>query len=311
MPSLIVLKRAHGSKNKSLFIKGGGHADTTENMASENVVAEAPRQDGGAHELSGFAERHNVIEPEYTAQAEPSDSRQAAQEQTAPATESGKKKEENSAFWGVIMAVSSVLGVALAVFLFLYMPAFLFDLINSGTRGAVTAWRPVIEGVMKIALFVGYLSVVTMMRDIKRMFQYHGAEHKAIFCYESGKELTVENVRGFKRFHPRCGTSFMILMLLVSIVVAAVILHFFPLLKDLRILWVFIKLVVIMPLTCALGYELLRVCGRHENILTKIVSAPGMWVQRLTTKEPDDSMIEVAINALNGVIPENANADSW
>ena len=153
---------------------------------------------------------------------------------------------------------------------------------------------------MKMGIFIGYLALVSLMKDIKRVFMYHGAEHKSIFCYEAGEELTVENVRKQRRFHPRCGTSFMILMLIVSIIVAAILSIAFPILTKYTAVWVAIK-ILMLPIICGLGYELIRFCGRHDNILTKIISAPGMWLQRLTTKEPDDSMIQVAIAAVEEV----------
>ena len=145
---------------------------------------------------------------------------------------------------------------------------------------------------------------ISFMKDIHRVFAYHGAEHKTIFCYEAGLPLTVENVRKQKRFHPRCGTSFMILMILISVIVSTVIQLLFKGVYENAIIWTLIKLVSV-PLVCGLGYEVLKLCGRYDNIITRIISAPGVWVQRITTKEPDDSMIEIAIAAMNEVIPEN------
>jgi len=145
---------------------------------------------------------------------------------------------------------------------------------------------------------------VSRMKEIKRVFMYHGAEHKTIFCYEHKKELTVENVREEKRFHPRCGTSFLALMVLVSIVVSSAISVLWPTLReDSTIIWVLIKLLLV-PLVCGIGYELIKICGKHDNIFTKIISAPGMWFQHITTVEPEDDMIEIAIAAMNAVIPE-------
>jgi uncharacterized protein YqhQ len=150
-----------------------------------------------------------------------------------------------------------------------------------------------------------------MMKDIKRVFMYHGAEHKSIFCYEKGLELTVENVKKQKRFHPRCGTSFMILMLVVGIIISMLLVKILPpAITQIRILWVLIKILTV-PVICGLGYELIRICGRYDNIITKIIATPGMWVQRLTTKEPEDDMIEVAIQSLKAVIPEDAEKDRW
>lgn len=241
----------------------------------------------------------------------------AGQTAEAPAAEAAvspqrkeKEEKEESAFMGLLMGVASVLGVALALFLFMWLPTFIFNAINHLTGDAISYWRSLIEGVMKMGIFVGYLALVSLMKDIKRVFMYHGAEHKSIFCYEAGEELTVENVRKQRRFHPRCGTSFMILMLIVSIIVAAILSIAFPILTKYTAVWVAIK-ILMLPIICGLGYELIRFCGRHDNILTKIISAPGMWLQRLTTKEPDDSMIEVGIASLKAVIPSDPDADNW
>ena len=146
------------------------------------------------------------------------------------------------------------------------------------------------------------------MKDIKRVFMYHGAEHKTIFCYEKGLELTVENVRTQKRFHPRCGTSFMILMILVSVIISTLVQMIFPSVYDLAWVWVLIK-ILLVPITCGVGFEVLKFCGRYDNIVTKIISAPGLWLQRITTKEPEDKMIEVAIAALKACEPKIPDVD--
>ena len=214
------------------------------------------------------------------------------------------KGEVSSAFVSVLTVIAAIIGVAIAVVLFMYLPSFLFDLINEHTNLALTGFKTVFEGVLKIGIFVGYIALITMMKDIKRMFMYHGAEHKTIFCYEHGEELTVENVRKYRRFHPRCGTSFLILMLLVGIIVSSVLGLLFDelLMPRMRIFWVIIK-ILLVPLICGFGYELIKICGKYDNRLTRIISAPGMWMQHFTTKEPDDSMIEVAIQALKEVLP--------
>ena len=231
-----------------------------------------------------------------------------------PQKENGAEKngeKDNSVLMGAVMIIGSVLGVVLALFLFMYLPALLFDLLNKLTGNALpNGIRPLFEGVLKIAIFVGYIALVSLEKDIKRVFMYHGAEHKSIFCYEKGLDLTVENVREQSRFHPRCGTSFMILMLVVGIIISFVIVTFFPAITKLRKLWVAIK-ILLVPFVCGLGYELIRICGRHDNWVTRIISAPGMWVQRLTTKEPEDDMIEVAIASLTAVIPDDPEKDRW
>lgn len=204
-----------------------------------------------------------------------------------------------------LMAVSMVLGIVLAVVLFIWLPAFLFRLLSSFVPALHNAiLRGVFEGVFRMVLFVGYVSLVSLMKDIRRVFMYHGAEHKTIFCYEQGLPLTVENIRGQSRFHPRCGTSFMILMLLVGMIISMLI-------PDMNtILRTAIKLLTI-PLSVGVGYELIKLAGRCDNRFTRIISAPGMWLQRITTREPDDSMIECAIEAMNRVIPEDESLDRW
>ena len=167
------------------------------------------------------------------------------------------------------------------------------------------ALRSVFKGVVRILIFLTYILLVSRMKDIRRTFQYHGAEHKSIFCYEKGLPLTVENVRKQSRFHPRCGTSFLVLMLVVGILLSMMIPSTLP-----PILRTAIKLLM-LPLTVGVGYELIKLAGRCDNWFTRMISAPGVWMQRITTVEPDDDMIECAITALKAVIPEVPEADKW
>ena len=220
---------------------------------------------------------------------------------------SGEKK--NNALMSVIMVIATVLGVALAVILFMLLPR----LAVSGLRLLTgTDFSPVvrssIEQLLKLAIFVAYVWAVSYMKDIKRVFMYHGAEHKTIFCYEKGLPLTVENVRVQRRFHPRCGTSFMILMILISIVFSTLVQIIFPAVYNAAWLWVVIKILLI-PLVCGAGFEVLKICGKYDNLATRIISAPGLWLQRITTKEPDDGMIEVAIAALKACEPKVPDVD--
>lgn len=198
-----------------------------------------------------------------------------------------------------IMVASTVLGLLLAIVLFFMLPTFLFNLIRDYAAGPGFApWRSIVEGLMRIAIFVLYIYFCSRMPEIHRLFQYHGAEHKTIFCYENNEELTVENVRRHSRFHPRCGTSFLVIMLLLGIIVGFFIPFGNPFIRT-------IVKILCIPLIMGIGYEFIRLCGRCENTATRIISAPGLWMQRLTTQEPDDSMIEVAIAAMQQVIPEN------
>lgn len=202
----------------------------------------------------------------------------------------------------VVSGVGIVFGVLLSVALFLYVPMLVTSLLGEAlSNGFVKA---LVEGLIKITLFVGYLWATSRMKEIRRTFMYHGAEHKTITCYESGLPLTVENVRPQCRFHPRCGTSFLILTLIVSILVFTMV--------TWKTLWMRIILkILLLPVVCGISYELIRLAGKYENPITRIISAPGMALQHLTTVEPEDDMIECAIAALKPCIPENQEDDQW
>ncbi len=208
-----------------------------------------------------------------------------------------------------ITGIASVLGVLLAFALFFFLPSKITDFFNNLASGALTNFRALIEGVMRMLIFIAYIALVSLMKDIKRTFMYHGAEHKTIFCYEHGLELTVENVRKQSRFHPRCGTSFMFVMIIISVIISSIISVAFPNLRNNIAVWMVVKL-LILPLVMGFGYEFIKYAGRHDNLLVKILSAPGLWMQRLTTKEPDDSMIEVGIAAFKAVITDNPEDDA-
>ncbi len=209
----------------------------------------------------------------------------------------------------IIMGIATVLGFALAFLIFFYLPVWLFSKLNSLSHMTLTPWQGTIEGCIKIVIFVVYMLLVSQMKDIKRLFKYHGAEHKSIACYESGQDLTVENVKKCTRFHPRCGTSFMFVMLLLSIIVVTLLSLVVPAeLKRNTVVWMCIKLPLI-PIIMGIGYEFIRYAGRHDNLLVKILSAPGLWMQRITTKEPDDDIIEVGIASLKAVITDNPEDD--
>ena len=224
-----------------------------------------------------------------------------------------KKKNDSSALINFIMVIASFLGVALAFILFMWLPSYIYKLCEGFLHIENLALNSLVksafEGFLKIVVLVAYMSLVSLMNDIKRTFMYHGAEHKTIFCYEHGMELTVENVRNEGRFHPRCGTSFLILMLLVGIFVSFLIDPLFILITGvLPKLWlrVLIK-IILLPLIMGIGYELIKLAGKHQNTFTRIISAPGLWLQRLTVKEPTDDMIECAIAAFVEVIPEDGS----
>ncbi len=205
----------------------------------------------------------------------------------------------------IIMVIASILGVGMALALFIWLPA----LITKGISLILPLsdfLKTCIEGIIKIAIFIAYIGLTALMRDIRRTYEYHGAEHKTIACYEAGDELTVENVKKHCRFHPRCGTSFMFLVLFISIIVFSV----FRVPWDNIALRVLIKLCV-LPVIVSIAYELIKIAGRYDNIFTKIISAPGLWIQRLTTREPDAGQIECAIAAFIPCIPKEKGADKW
>ena len=186
--------------------------------------------------------------------------------------------------------------LAMALFFFAFLPTTLVGFFRDYISHPLAL--SALEGLTKIAILILYLALISNMSDIKRVFMYHGAEHKTIFCYEHGEELTVENVRKYTRFHPRCGTSFLVIVLLLSILVSSMV--------SWDNLWMRVGLKVLcLPIIMSLSYECIKFAGRHDNLFTRILSAPGLWTQRLTTREPDDSMIEVAIASMKKVIPEN------
>lgn len=211
-------------------------------------------------------------------------------------------------FMTLIMGIATVLGFALAFLIFFYLPVLAFNRLNVWADGSLAPWQGTIEGVIKIVIFVIYIALVSRMNDIKRTFMYHGAEHKSIACYEAGLELTVENVKKCSRFHPRCGTSFIFVMLILSIVLSTLLSKIFPAIAEVRVLWMFLK-IAFLPVVMGLGYEFIKYAGRHDNLFVKIVSAPGLWMQRLTTKEPTDDIIEVGIESLKAVITDNPEDD--
>ena len=220
------------------------------------------------------------------------------------------KKNRAPSFWDrllekLMMPIATVLAVVLALGLFVYLPMQLWKWITFSMPAVAQNYylRACFEGVVRILLFVGYVWATSLMKDIRRTYMYHGAEHKTIFCYEKGLPLTVENVRPQTRFHPRCGTSFMVLMLIVGIVVSIFIR------VDNLVLRTGLKLLT-FPIVVGVGYELIKLAGRADNLFTRIISAPGKWLQHITTREPDDSMIECAIAAMEKVIPDDGS-DAW
>ena len=202
----------------------------------------------------------------------------------------------------ILTVFSIIIGIAICFGLFMFLPMLITKLIGGAIHSQFI--KTLIEGLIKITLFILYLALVSKMKDIQRTFEYHGAEHKTIACYEAGEELTVENVKTHTRLHPRCGTSFLIIVFIISILV-------FSLLTWKTMLMRIILKLALLPVVCGIAYEIIRLAGKYDNIFTRIVSAPGLALQKLTTREPDASQIECAIAALKPCIPKDKQDDKW
>ena len=205
----------------------------------------------------------------------------------------------------IVTVVATVLGVALAVGLFLYLPSKCVDLLEWLCQTTFVGWQEgLMEGGLKVLIFILYIWLVSLIPDIKRTFMYHGAEHKSIACYEAGEELTPENARKHSRFHPRCGTSFMFVMILLGVALGIALRYVLPAqILDAKWLYTLIRL-LLLPIVVGFGFEFIMLAGKHQNALTRALSAPGIWMQRITTREPDDGMLEVAITSLKAALPE-------
>ena len=229
-----------------------------------------------------------------------------------------EKKLGNEKFQQAIISIAVFLGLAMSIGLFILLPAVISSFFDK--------WIPnlfllhLLEGVVRLGIFMGYMILVSRMNEMRRVFAYHGAEHKTIRCYEAGLPLTVENVRGMSRLHPRCGTSFLLVVVIISTLVFSVastgLLSLIPSLAALkgtfpyRLIMILFKL-LLLPVVVGITYEINRWAGRNDNALTRLISGPGMWMQNFTTNEPDDSMIEVAILAVEAVLPEEEGTDLW
>lgn len=221
-------------------------------------------------------------------------------------------------FQKVIVGIAMVMGVGLSVFLFFLLPMVISGFLDGVIHN--TLMLNLVEGIIRMAIFLAYMVLISRMKEMKRVFAYHGAEHKTIRCYEARLPLTVENVRAQTRLHPRCGTSFLLVVMVISILVFSVassaLLAVFPALAAMRgsalyrVIMIVFKL-LLLPLVVGITYEINRWAGRHDNWFTRIITAPGLWLQHFTTNEPDDSMIEVGIAAVTAVLPETEGSDLW
>ena len=229
-----------------------------------------------------------------------------------------EEKLGDKKFQQFVVGVAVAMGLGLSVVLFFLLPMVISSFFDRWIKGTILL--NLVEGVIRILLFCGYMLLISRMSEMKRVFAYHGAEHKTIRCYEAGLPLSVENVREQTRLHPRCGTSFLLVVMIISIltfsVASTLLLTLFPSLATIhgtflyRLIMIAFKL-LLLPLVVSFSYEINRWVGRHDNAFTRMISAPGMWFQNFTTCEPDDSMIEVGITALEAVLPENEGDDCW
>ena len=229
-----------------------------------------------------------------------------------------EKKLGNEKFQKMVISLAVAMGLGMSILLFFLLPMLVSSLFDRWIQSTLVLH--LLEGVVRMVIFMGYLLLVSQMQEMKRVFSYHGAEHKTIRCYEAGLPLTVENVRMQTRMHPRCGTSFLLVVMILSILVFSVasslLLAAVPALEAMkggflyRLIMILFKL-LLLPVVVAFSYEINRWVGRHDNGFTRVLTGPGMWMQNFTTNEPDDSMIEVGIAALQAVLPEKAGADLW
>lgn len=257
--------------------------------------------------IKGYKYTMKAAEKQMVDEEDEKDKEKESDSANETVSESGsapaKKEEKSSGLTDVIMTLGALFGVVLAVVLFVALPKFLVGLIPGIEDHSIL--QSVLEGIVKILIFISYMVIIGLMKDIKRQYMYHGAEHKTIACHEAELPLTTENIRKQTRFHKRCGTSFIFIVLLVGIFVMC----FVP--KGL--LWWQRTLISFgaLPFVVGISYEFIRLAGNHDNIFTRILSAPGLAMQRITTREPDDSMIEIAIAALTPCIPEDKSEDKW
>ena len=229
-----------------------------------------------------------------------------------------EKKLSSETFQKVVVGIAMVLGVGLSVVLFFLLPMVISGFMDGLIHNTLTL--NLVEGVIRMAIFLAYMILISRMKDMRRVFSYHGAEHKTIRCYEAGLPLTVENVRAQTRLHPRCGTSLLLVVMVISILVFSVassaLLSLVPALEAMRgsalyrVIMIAFKL-LLLPVVVGITYEINRWAGRHDNWFTRAITAPGMWMQHFTTNEPDDSMIEVGIAAVTAVLPEKEGSDLW
>lgn len=296
--------------SKSAEIAELASAESNPGQPSETASSASEAAPAEGNPAEGTPAESNPGKPSETAssvpEAAPAEGKPAegtnTEENPEKSSDTDKNESGGDKGMSVATALSMVAGLVIAILLFAVLPTLII-----GKTDRFVHWgsmSTIAEGVIKIAIFIGYLALIARMKDIQRVYQYHGAEHKTIYCYEHGDELTPENARKYTRFHPRCGTSFLLIVLIISIIVFSFV--------TWKTLWLRILLkLLLLPLVVGISYEIIKFAGRHDNSIMRFLLAPGLWLQRLTTREPDDSQLEVAIKALKAVIPDNPEDDLW
>lgn len=212
------------------------------------------------------------------------------------------KSDKKTISMGILATVAAVFAVCVSLGLFILIPSLIVDALGRWINFGY--FKALVEAILKMAIFITYLWACSFMKDIKRVFSYHGAEHKTIACYEAGDELIPDKIKNYTRFHPRCGTSFMLIAIIVSVIV-------FSIVNMENIVIKICAKILLIPLIVGISYEIIKWAGRNDNVFTRILSAPGLWLQNLTTFEPDQGMMEVAVEALRAVLPEEDENDNW
>ena len=288
-----------------------GLEEAEEELRREKEAKKAAKAAKKAEKKGNAMQNDEQITAEATDTATTDDPACETESNEESLAEKTTEKKESSAMTAIVMTIGTVLGILLSIGLFFVLPTVIYTgatyvmpFLKHENEAVQSLIKSVFEGILKIVLIVGYMALMTLMKDIKRTFQFHGAEHKTIFCYEAGEDLTVENVKKFPKEHPRCGTSFLFSVMVISILVFSVVQWSNP--------WIRMALrLALLPVVIGISFEVNRLIGRFDNPFTKFMRAPGVWFQGFTTFEPDDSMIEIAISALSAVIPEEEGKDKW
>ncbi len=298
-PPEVVLPEAELSSVETIIPETGETETSTGSLDQEFSEPELTPEEKAQEQLVAVAEK----------------ARTAAEGKADKPKASGRLETFLENHLNVVIVASATFGIIFSIGLFILFPRLVVDILSGFLPDSIKDQTNInillnlFEGILRIGIFVGYLALTSRIKDISRVWMYHGAEHKTIACYEAGEELTVANIRKFSRFHPRCGTAFLFIVVIVSILVFSVVGAFI----GINVWWLnaLIRLALV-PLVAGIAYEIIRFTGRHDkNILCRLITKPGLWMQRFTTREPTDDMLEVAIASVEAVLPEHEGEDTW